>query len=191
MGGCTITSKPKINVFLNFFLHSAGPFGAASFEKFWKTLRQVLYPVKMRPKLWKSHIVYYLFSIIRLSSVWILDLPFWALRYIIALPSKWYIVVVYRAILLLLLLCLVPIIKKHWNSAGIGHFLIVSHPFDAITFFSSPMWNWIGMFMVLGVCNGPSHDLQPFWAHIQWWTSKIQQAFFSQIRFLDEWYTCQ
>ena len=37
LGGCTITSKTKIK-FFEIFSHSAGPFEAAPFEKFQKTL---------------------------------------------------------------------------------------------------------------------------------------------------------
>ena len=38
LGGCTITSKTKIIIFLKIFLHSPGPFEATLFEKFQKTL---------------------------------------------------------------------------------------------------------------------------------------------------------
>ena len=51
LGGCTITSKTKINVVWNFFSLRCVDFSL------WGKQWPVHYPAKMRPKLWKSHIV--------------------------------------------------------------------------------------------------------------------------------------
>ena len=65
LGGRTITSKTKINLVWNFFLHSDGLFGTTPFEKISNSvdflpLRQTVHcPEKMRSKLWKPHIVRY------------------------------------------------------------------------------------------------------------------------------------
>ena len=65
MGGSTITSKTKINVFWNFFFTPLAPSLRdcsirKNFKKCWfQPLRQTVHcPAKMRPKLWKSHIVH-------------------------------------------------------------------------------------------------------------------------------------
>ena len=53
LGGCTITWKTKINVVWNFFSLRWLLWGRP-FEK----ISNNVHPVKMRPKLWKSHIVH-------------------------------------------------------------------------------------------------------------------------------------
>ena len=63
LGGCTITLKTKINVFWNFFFTPLTPWAPLRLRFFQKTLilsfeANSACPVKMRPKLWKSHIVH-------------------------------------------------------------------------------------------------------------------------------------
>ena len=58
LGGCTITSKNKINVFWNFFSLEWGHSVWKIKKRWFSPLRQTVQcPAKMRPKLWKSHIV--------------------------------------------------------------------------------------------------------------------------------------
>ena len=60
LGGCTITSKTKINVFLNRPLRyrSVRFFFQKDDFSLWGKQYIDYCPVKMRPKLWKSHIVH-------------------------------------------------------------------------------------------------------------------------------------